>query len=246
MSASDREKWDARYRAAGQPLDSTDANPPAYEQDQPSSVLVALDAWLPRRGRALDVAGGAGRHALWLARRGLDVTLCDISPVALELAQRRARAAGLSLRTWQCDLELACQPECPRDLDGAILPTGPWDLILSVLYLQRPLFPVLIRQLAAEGTLVVIQPTRTNLDRRAKPPAEYLLEDGELPRLAEGLEILHHEEGWLADGRHDAVLVARRPQAAGRAVREADQGTDRDVAPASRSGDSDREEGQAG
>ncbi|MCO6456651.1 MAG: class I SAM-dependent methyltransferase, partial [Pirellulaceae bacterium] len=164
--------------------------------------------------------------------------LCDISPVALELAERRARAAGLPLRTCECDLELACDPTYRQDTAGATLPAGPWDLILSVLYLHRPLLPMLVGQLAAGGTLVVIQPTRTNLERRAKPPAEYLLEDGELPRLAEGLEVLHYEEGWLADGRHDAVLVARKPPAADPA--------DRLLTPTPPAGDRDRTEEQAG
>lgn len=50
----DREKWNARYREEGPP-------------SPPSPFLVGLDDLLPRRGRALDVAGGTGRHALWLA-----------------------------------------------------------------------------------------------------------------------------------------------------------------------------------
>jgi tellurite methyltransferase len=75
MPESDRERWNARYREEA-------AIPP------PSPFLVGLDALLPRTGRALDVAGGPGRHALWLARRGLDVTLADVSDVALEVAGR--------------------------------------------------------------------------------------------------------------------------------------------------------------
>jgi hypothetical protein len=43
-----------------------------------------------------------------------------------------------------------------------------------------------------------------------KPPARFLLDDGELPKLIEDLEIVQYEEGWLGEDRHDAVLVARR------------------------------------
>lgn len=39
-------------------------------------------------GRALDVAGGEGRNALWLADRGWDATVADFSQVALDRAQR--------------------------------------------------------------------------------------------------------------------------------------------------------------
>jgi hypothetical protein len=38
-----------------------------------------------------------------------------------------------------------------------------------------------------------------------------VLEDGELPSLVRGLEIVRLEEGWLAEGRHEARVVARRP-----------------------------------
>lgn len=57
---------------------------------------------------------------------------------------------------------------------------------------------------------MVIHPTRTNLARHEKPPARFLLEDGELPGLIQGLRIEHYEEGWLSEGRHEAVVVARR------------------------------------
>ena len=83
---------------------------------QPSGSLVALADLLPQGGRALDVAGGTGRHALWPARRGLDVTLADLAGVALELARREAARAGLPLRTLAIDLEAEPLPPGPRDL----------------------------------------------------------------------------------------------------------------------------------
>ena len=70
MSQADRQKWNDKY-AAGFPMPR-----------EPAAVLVGLDRFLPRRGRALDVAGGAGRHGIWLAQRGLDVTIADISAPA--------------------------------------------------------------------------------------------------------------------------------------------------------------------
>lgn len=187
MPAADREKWDAKYRA---------------EDDAPraaSAVLRGLRPWLPQGGRALEVAGGAGRNAIWLAQQGFDVTVADVSPVGLALAQSRAAAAGVRLRTLEVDLETSP------------LPAGPWDLIVSVCYLWRPLFAAYSNALAEGGALAVVQPTTRNLERHAKPPAAYLLDEGELPRLVAGLEIVHWQEGWLADDRHDAVLVARRP-----------------------------------
>jgi SAM-dependent methyltransferase len=186
MSEADRLKWDAIYSELG-----PDPVPP-------SPLLTGLDGLLPRRGRALDLAGGAGRHALWLARRGLEVTLADLSPVAIGLARQAADAACLPLTTLLLDLE--SQP----------LPAGPWDLIVSFRYLQRSLFSAFPEALAPGGLLVFVQPTRSNLQRHERPPERFLLEDGELPRLVTGLQVLLYEEGWLADGRHEARLLARR------------------------------------
>ncbi len=188
MSDDDRARWDARYRERGP------------DPGEPSALVTALAAELPGRGRALDIAGGAGRHALWLARRGLEVTLADISEVALDTARAAAARADLPLRTLALDLE--------RDP----LPEGPWDLILSVHYLDRRLFAAYPAALSPGGLLLVLHQTRSNLLRYPHPSARFLLEDGELPSLVGGaLEILRHEEGWLAEGQHEALLLARRP-----------------------------------
>jgi SAM-dependent methyltransferase len=96
------------------------------------------------------------------------------------------------------------------DLEQERLEAEPFDLIVSICYLWRPLFSQFHRLLAPGGRLAIVQPTRRNLDRHDKPPAAFLLEEGELRRLIGGLEIVHYEEGWLADGRHDAAIVARK------------------------------------
>jgi SAM-dependent methyltransferase len=186
MSNFDRNKWNAKYQTEPAPR-------------EPSHGLVALQQFLPKQGRALDIACGAARHGIWLAQRGLDVTVADISSVALKLAQERAAERGVSITPLEIDLEQ--QP----------FPAGPWDLIVSVCYLQRAIYASYPAALAPGGTLFVIQPTKRNLERHAKPPLDFLLDEGELPTLVSGLEIVHYAEGWSADDRHDAVIVARRP-----------------------------------
>jgi SAM-dependent methyltransferase len=153
---------------------------------------------LPAGGRALDIAGGAGRNAIWLARQGFDVTIADVSSVGLALARERAAAANVKIQTLEIDVEQ--QP----------LPAGPFDLVLSHCYLCRHLFPQFPRLLSDDGRLVVIQPTQRNLERNEKPPAAFLFEEGELQKLAAGVEIVQYEEGWSADDRYDAVLVAKK------------------------------------
>jgi tellurite methyltransferase len=185
MSERDRERWNARYRGD-------------EERREASPFLASLDAVLPRSGRALDVAGGAGRHALWLAQRGLTVTLADVSDVALAMAARDAAARGLAIETL------------PVDLEASAPPAGPWDVVACFYFLHRPLLAALPATLAPGGFLVVAHATRSNLARHPRPGAPYLLEDGELPTLFPDLEITAYEEGWLESGRHEARMVARR------------------------------------
>src|SRR5688572_18638461 len=104
MPDFDRQKWNARY-----------ANETAAPREY-SRLTATLAGWLPRGGRALDVAGGAGRHSIWLAQRGLDVTLADISENGLRIAETRAAEAGVRIRTQLIDL--AVEP----------FPVGPWDV----------------------------------------------------------------------------------------------------------------------
>ena len=187
MSQADRDKWNRKYQ-----------NAQVYGS-QPSPLIVAQKDHLPSCGEAIDVAGGQGSHAIWLSQQGLTVTLADISDVALEQAAEQASQLKIALKT------------CLIDLEQEPFPIGPWDVILSNLYLHRPLFAALKTSLAPGGILIVLQPTKANLLRHQRPPERYLLEEDELPDLVNGLEILHYQQGWSVSGRHDALVVAKKP-----------------------------------
>lgn len=185
VADADRDRWNAAWREA-----------PARDV---SAFLEENAALLPSRGRVLDLAGGPGHDALWLAARGLDVTLADVSDVALERARAEAAARGLPLTTALRDFER----------DGP--PPGPWDVVVCFFYLQRDLFPRWPSLLAQGGLLLFAQPTRTNLERHPKPGSRFLLEPGELATLVPAeLEVLSLTEGWTPRDLHEARLVARR------------------------------------
>ncbi len=187
MSQADRDKWNQKFGEG------------SHTSGEPSSFLLAKADQLPSGGRALDIAGGVGRNALWLASRGLEVTIADNSDVGLSMARQRAAEAGLALNTQLVDLEQ--EP----------LPAGPWDLVIKVLYMQRSLFQTIPEVLRPGGLMVCIQPTVANLERHAKPPRSHLLLPGELEKLVQGLEIIELVEDWSADGYHDACVLARKP-----------------------------------
>jgi tellurite methyltransferase len=83
-----------------------------------------------------------------------------------------------------------------------------WDA--SYLEQWRPLFEAIPARLAPGGFLVVNHPTRLNLLRHERPGLLHLLDDGELPGLVRGLEVLSYAEDWTDEGYHEARLVARR------------------------------------
>lgn len=184
MAEGDRERWDAIHRAGGHAANSV----PEW--------LAALDAELPHKGRALDVAAGKGRVARFWAARGLATVAVDVSPEALRLAGDAAAREGLSLETR------------PLDLEREALPDGPFAAISCFHYLQRELFPAFAARLAPGGVLACEIATVQNLERNPKPSARFLLQPNELIVLCRPLEVVFYQEGWRGD-RSLARILAR-------------------------------------
>ena len=187
---NDRGRWNEKWRTR------------AGELEPPSSFLVEHAHLLPARGRALDVAGGAGRNAVWLAKRGLDVTLIDISEVGIERAERKAETAGVSERIRFLR----------ADLDDTELPAPTFDLVLMIDFLTRKRRDEIARLVYEHGLVIASQPTITNLERHEHPRREHLVEPGEIESwLVElGFSIEVAREGWSDGGRHEAAVIARR------------------------------------
>ncbi|MBE1491389.1 class I SAM-dependent methyltransferase [Plantactinospora soyae] len=107
-------------------------------------------------GRAVDLAAGEGRNAIWLAGRGWRATAVDFSPIAIDKGRRLAEAAGVDVEWVVADL-----------LDHVPEPAG-FELVL-VAYLQLPpeqLGAVLdraARAVAPGGVLLVVGHDATNL-----------------------------------------------------------------------------------
>ncbi|MFI5317904.1 MAG: class I SAM-dependent methyltransferase [Myxococcota bacterium] len=186
MAEGDRARWDATHSAG------------AHGAGSAPDWLAEFDAELPRAGRALDVASGSGRLALFWAARGLESVAVDLSPVALRLAREAAARAGVALETRELDLER--EP----------LPDGPLAAISCFHYLQRDLFPPLRARLTPGGVLVCEIATVRNLERHASPGARFLLEPNELRALCAGLALVGYSEEWRGD-RFLARAIARRP-----------------------------------
>jgi SAM-dependent methyltransferase len=202
MYRDEKTLWDRRYREG------------SHSSLEPDSFLAdAYSRFLAQRspGDALDVAGGAGRNALWLAHRGWQVRLIDGSEAGIALANENARI-----------LEARTGSAAARRLSGRIetqlldlnstrsLGQSQYDLILVFFYLQRALFPALSAGLKPRGLLIYKTYTIEQQRFHSGPRnPDYLLQPGELQEAFRSLRVLHYQERLASAAT--AELVAEKP-----------------------------------
>ena len=187
--SGDRSRWEARYAEQ------------ADRAVRPPSPWLVRHLPRQRQGRALDLACGDGRNALYLARQGFTVDAIDIAFAGLARLRAAARAEGLVVRGIQADLE-----QFP-------LPIDRYAVLVNIRYLQRSLLPA-IRRAVTPGGIVVFETFLREQAQLGHPrnPA-FLLEPGELRAAFADFDVLAEEEGLAeADGERAylARLVARR------------------------------------
>jgi FolB domain-containing protein len=171
--------------------------------DRPADWLMQHRSLLPP-GRALDLACGRGRNALYLAREGFQVEAWDRDTEALSALSDRAKALDLSTVTTRL-VDLERQPE---------IPPASFDLIIVFYYLQRDLMPQIVRALKPGGVLVYETFLIDNHERFNHPRRkEFCLAHNELLSLFGDLRVLAYRESALdpAKGPFTAALVAQRP-----------------------------------
>jgi SAM-dependent methyltransferase len=173
--------WDERYRS------QTDIGPP--------TPLVAEIAGGLKPRRALDLACGAGRNAVWLADHGWRVTAIDGSRAAIDL---------ITTRNPQIDARVA-------DLEKQeyVIEPDSWDLIAICYYLQRALFEPAKRGVVAGGVVLAI----VHIPGPGEGLTRFRLAPGELASYFSDFEILHSFEGPPRDPVHHvrvAEIAARR------------------------------------
>lgn len=170
---------------------------------EPMPLLVrVVDELKP--GRALDLACGTGRHAIFLAERGWQVTAVDSSRVGIELARGTARERGAQVDWRVADLERG----------EFEIETEAYDLVGVFYYLQRDLFPQIRAGVAGGGHVIAaIHMVDDPTDVKPMNPA-FLLQPGDLRAEFRGWEILHDYEGKSTEDGHQrrtAEIVAKKP-----------------------------------
>ena len=197
----DSSAWDRRY-----------AEKELVWSAAPNRFLVAETAGL-EPGRALDLACGEGRNAIWLAERGWRATALDFSEVAIDKARRIAAARGVEV-DWRVADVLVHEPE-PRAFDLVLL----FYLQLARDELQAAV-ACAAGAVAPGGTFLLVAHHSRNLEEGwggPQDPAVLYGAEDVAPAL-EGLEVERgeavlrpvEEEGATAV---DVLVRARRPAA---------------------------------
>ena len=193
MSNGDRTKWDTRYREG------------AYaERGHPSVFLVdCLSIIQLPVNKALDLACGAGRNALYLASLGFDVDAVDISAEALLRGSQAAEAASFKTISW-----------IEQDLDDG-LPAEPSDgverygLVIMMRYLDVALLRSAAKCLVPGGYVLAEVHLQTDQQVAGPSSANFRAAAGELKTAALGLEIIQYAETVCHDPDGSTVALAR-------------------------------------
>ncbi|MFB6299432.1 MAG: class I SAM-dependent methyltransferase [Halobacteriales archaeon] len=186
----EREQWNTLY--AGGTFDPS---------TEPSALLTAYIDTLPR-GRALDIATGNGRNAVYLAEQGFDVDAIDIADQALARARDLAADRGVSVNWIQADIS------------SYPFPSATYDVVMASQYYKLDRITDFKGALTPGGYLLFEHHLRSADPVDIGPGTEhYRFGANELLRSCLDLTVLHYEEkSYERDGRTGAkaMLVARK------------------------------------
>lgn len=196
MSLQDKQKWDAKYLKKSQLLKPRDAS----ENLQ--------DATQHCKGKnALDLACGAGRNSIYLAKQGFSVDATDIAKIAIDALNDDAKKNNLSAKI---NTNLI-------DLDTYEIQHNKYDLIVMANFLNRELIKKAQIALKKDGILFVETYMINSENEKMKSDLNNLLQSNELKLiLNNSFEILYYDEFKNEDYEiykmQKQVIVAKKIQ----------------------------------
>ena len=171
-----------------------------HKDTRPAEFLVANRSLLPA-GRVLDLAMGAGRNAVYLAKEGFQVEGIDISAEAVGKALALAKDEDVQISTIVEDLEN----------DYRLSPVA-YDVIICFYYLHRPLIAE-IKEALRPGGVVVYETYNADQAEWGRPKnPDHLLKHNELLNMFCNYRILRYREGIIEPRKAIASIIACKPE----------------------------------
>jgi SAM-dependent methyltransferase len=188
---TNRELWDRKY----------EEGLPSLTKPDPFSISAYdkhVDQSFRNAGRALDLAAGLGRHTLWLAKRGWQVSAVDVSEVAIGKLGQAAVQLNVKIDLFTIDA-------AEYDFEPAR-----FDLIVLFYHLDRNLLPKIVLALKPGGLFIckmaVDWGSKIALEKSNLKP----LDKNELVSLVPGLHAVDHRERPVRS-RGVVEFVGRKP-----------------------------------
>jgi cyclopropane fatty-acyl-phospholipid synthase-like methyltransferase len=174
MSLQDKAKWDKKYLEKEKLLLPRD----------PSKNLVNYLKQCSGK-RALDLACGAGRNTIYLAKQGFSVDALDIAKVALDTLSKELKKQNLE---DMVNIQLC-------DLDDYEIKKDAYDLVLMFNFLDRKLLEKSKQSLSKDGIYIVETYMVDETNEKKNSLRSNMLEKEELKEIfSDGFEIVFYEE----------------------------------------------------
>ncbi|PTD93738.1 hypothetical protein C9439_06740 [archaeon SCG-AAA382B04] len=170
MKRKKARKWDKRYSKGD------------HTAESPTNLLKKWHDKI-KKGKALDIACGAGKNSLYLAKKGFDVDATDISKKALEIASKRSNKKDLDVN-WIKD-----------DFEKTKLPCRYYDLVISTnFYLKRDI-PRIEKAIKNKGWFFYKHHLDIeNFNIIKGPPKKYRFKPNEIKEDLKNMEIHYYQE----------------------------------------------------
>lgn len=158
-----------------------------------TSEILKDNIHLAKQGRALDIACGMGRNTHFMADRGFVVDAVDLSDYALSKIRSDVNINKID-----------------ADLDGYLFEEDAYDLIVKINYLDRKMFPGIIKALKKEGVFIYETFVKTPAGEAYHNPTnpDFHLDRDELPKAFADLELISYQEQDAINLRGEKVRVA--------------------------------------
>lgn len=169
MSIKDKEKWNKKY----------ESTPKLLEQREPSEKLKFSLSFV-KGDDALDIACGAGKNSIYLAKKAFQIDSLDISEFAINsLKEKNIKNINAKV----------------VDLEGYNLDENKYDFIVQTNYLDRELIPKLIKALKKDGILFIETYMHHEINEKPSSNPNFLLKKDELKSFFnKEFEIIDYDE----------------------------------------------------